>query len=90
MESLDKAICLRMIRSCHEAFDAPCLGQLEENGGRKLGASVCGNGGWATEMLHPSVCEGVDDALRGDVHHGNGHGPSRKAVNSSQEVFITI
>ena len=76
MKSLDQPIGLGMVGSRHLAFDAPGLGELGEEGRGELGTSVCGYCRWYTEVLNPSICEGVYDAFGRDVDYGDRNRPS--------------
>ena len=41
-------------------------------------------------MLYPAVCERVDNRLGGHVLHGNGHGPTREAVDCREQVAVAV
>ena len=90
MEALDHPIRFGMVWSCDDGFNAPSPGQLLEDFGDKLRAAVGCDGGGDAEGLYPSESKAVYDALGGDVHEGDGDGPTREAVYYGKEVFETI
>ena len=90
MQAFDETVGLGMIGRRCECLDSPGLGQLEEYFRRELTAPVRGDGGRNTEVLNPTIREGVGDRFRRDVDEGNGYGPPSESVHSGQKVLKPI
>ena len=86
METLDHAICSRVIRSCPLA-SAPDEG---EKGGEKvrlkLLAAVCGDDGRRAEYGDPMVGKSADYGFGSYIMDRNSSRPARKTVDTREEV----
>lgn len=90
MEAFHKTICLRMVGRRHRMLDAPCLGELLEQGRAKLRTSVRGYGGRDSKLLNPAMGEGIEDGFGCDVCQWNGDGPTGKPVHGRKQITEAI
>ena len=73
-----------------EGLDAPCFKELRPGGGSELRSSVRGDCLGDAVLADPSLGEGVDDSLGGDVLQRYRCWPPCEAVDDRQQVFVTV